>query len=182
MTARSRPAPAHPRTVQGLLAREHAQVRHHLDHLRAIAEAMPTEEPLMLRNRLDAVSSFLHNGLLPHMEMEERTLYGAIDALADGPHCRPAMVLDHVAIRALVADVDRVVGRLRDKQETSKLQRLLFVLEAVTRLHVDKEEELYAPAAKHLPPKVRALVVAELREHAVEHGHERWGFSDHPRP
>jgi Hemerythrin HHE cation binding domain len=182
MTARSRPAPAHPRTVQGLLAREHAQVRHHLDHLRAIAETMPSEEPLMLRNRLDAVSSFLHNGLLPHMEMEEQTLYAAIDALADGPHCGPAMVLDHVAIRALVADVDRVVGGLRDKEEIITLQRLLFVLEAVTRLHVDKEEELYAPAAKRLPPKVRTLIVAQFRGHALKHGHDRWGFSDHPRP
>ncbi len=62
MTARSRPAAAHPRTVQGLLTREHAQVRHHLDHLRAIADRTPSEEPLMLRSRLDAVLSFLHNG------------------------------------------------------------------------------------------------------------------------
>lgn len=153
MTARSRPAPHTPQNGERPACREHAQVRHHLDHLRAIAETMPSEEPLMLRNRLDAVSSFLRNGLLPHMEMEEQTLYAAIDPLADGPHCRPAMVLDHVAIRALVDDVDRVVSGLRGKEETITLQRLLFVLEAVTRLHLDKEEELYATAAKHLPPR-----------------------------
>ncbi|MBJ7595480.1 MAG: hemerythrin domain-containing protein [Candidatus Dormibacteraeota bacterium] len=181
MTARSRP-PAHPGTVQGLLAREHAEVRHHLDHLRAIADAAPSEEPLMLRNKLDAVLSFLHNGLLPHMDVEEQTLYAAVDRLAEGPHSGPAMVLDHEAIRALVADVDRATGGLQSKEEGAELQRLLFVLEAVARLHVDKEERLYRPALKRLPSKVRAEIGAQLRAHAVTHGHESWGFSDHPRP
>ncbi len=157
-------------------------MRHHLDHLRAIADRMPSEEPLMLRNRLDAVLSFLHHGLLPHMELEEQTIYAAVDRLPNGPHCGPAMALDHAAIRALVADVDRVAGGVRDKERTARLQRLLFVLEAVTRLHVDKEEQLYTPALKHLPAGDRAAIAAQLREQAVKHGHERWGFSDHPRP
>ncbi len=136
----------------------------------------------MLRNRLDAVLSFLHNSLLPHMDLEEATLYAAVDRLADGPHCGPAMLLDHVAIRALIDDLDRVTGGPRLKERTTGLQRLLFVLEAVVRLHIDKTDQLYTPAVKHLSREVRAEITAQLREHPISHEHDRWGFSAHPRP
>jgi hypothetical protein len=182
MKARSGVVAASPKTVQGLITQEHAQLRHHLDHVRAVAHGMPSEEPLMLRNRLDAVLSFLHHGLLPHLEVEEHTLCAAVDRLPSGPHCGPAMAFDHAAIRALVADVDRVARGVRFKTEAAELQRLLFVLEALARLHVDKEERLHLPALKRLPLKDRQAIGEQLGEHAVKHGHERWGFSEHPRP
>jgi len=49
---------------------------------------------------------------------------------------------------------------------------VLFALEAVTRLHVEKEERLYTPVLNQLSPTVRAAIRAQLREHSVHRGHE----------
>jgi iron-sulfur cluster repair protein YtfE (RIC family) len=158
------PVAPRPRTVQGLLAREHALLRRHLRQLRYIAETMMKEQPLALRDRLDAVLSFLHDDTLPHMEMEETIIYAAVDRLPNGPHSGQAMALDHQAIRALVHEVDRLTSGQTSKKTAAKLQGALFALEAVTRLHIDKEERLYTPLLNQLSPRVRAAIRAELRE------------------
>jgi iron-sulfur cluster repair protein YtfE (RIC family) len=154
-----------------LLAREHALLRRHLQHLRSIAEAMMQEQPLALRTRLDAVLGFLHDDALPHMEMEEATIYAAVDALPDGPHSGAAMALDHEAIRALVHEVDGLTSGLASKKKAVKLQGALFALEAVTRLHLEKEERLYTPLLNQLSPRIRAVIRAQIREHSVHRGH-----------
>lgn len=167
------PAAPQPRTIQGLLAREHALLLGHLQNLRSIAEAVMTEQPLRLRDRLEGVLTFLHDDTLPHMEMEETTIYAAVDRLPDGPHAGPAMALDHEAIRALVHEVDGLTSGLTSKRKRMKLQGVLFALEAVTRLHIEKEERLYTPLLNQLSPRVRAAIRAQLLAHSVNRGHAR---------
>jgi hemerythrin-like domain-containing protein len=140
---------------------------------------MMTEQPLALRDRLDGVLRFLYDDALPHMEMEETTIYAAVDRLPDGPHSGPAMALDHQAIRALVREVDRLTSGLTSTRKKIKLQGALFALEAVTRIHIEKEERLYTPVLAQLSPEVRAEIRAKLREHSVNRGHGRQGHSDH---
>lgn len=169
-------------TVEDLIASEHAIVRQHLGHMRVIAEAAPTEIPLTLRNRLDAVFSFLHNDVLPHMRLEEESVYEAVDRIPDGPHSMAAMVIDHEVIRRLIGELDHLAGPRGWKRWRAELQPRLLVLEAVMRFHVEKEERLYGPFLDQIEPTAAASVRARLLEHSVQHGHAPWGFSAHPRP
>jgi hemerythrin-like domain-containing protein len=157
-----------PSAVRELVAGEHAVLRRHLRTLRSVAESMWTEQPLALRRRLDSVMSFLREEALPHMELEETTTYALVDKLPGGPNAGAAMALDHAAIRALVRDVDKLTSGLASKQKMVKLQGALFALEALLRLHIEKEEALYLPVLNRLSPTVLETVAAQIREVSVK--------------
>jgi Hemerythrin HHE cation binding domain len=151
-------------TVEDLIAGEHAIVREHLGHMRVIAEAAHTEIPLTLRDRLDAVFSFLHTDALPHMQLEEETVYAAVDRILDGPHSMLAMLIDHEVIRRLIGELDHLVGPHGWKRWHAELQPRRLVLEAVIRFHVEKEERLYGPFLNRIEPTAAASVRARLLE------------------
>ncbi len=76
------------------VAREHENVREHLDHMAAIAEAGPGDITVTLRNRLDAVFKFLHTDLLTLMAFEEETRYPALDRIPGrSAHTRRSMAV-----------------------------------------------------------------------------------------
>jgi iron-sulfur cluster repair protein YtfE (RIC family) len=128
---------------------------------------MWTEQPLRLRRRLDSVMTFLRDEALPHMALEETTTYAVVDRLPGGPNAAAAMALDHAAIRALVGDVDRLTSGLATKQKMVKLQGALFALEALLRLHIEKEEVLYLPLLDQLSPAVQETIGAQIRQVSV---------------
>jgi hemerythrin-like domain-containing protein len=101
------------------------------------------------------------------MALEETTTYAAVDRLPGGPNAGVAMALDHAAIRALVRDVDKLTSGLASKQKMVKLQGALFALEALLRLHIEKEEALYLPLLNQLSPTVQETIGAQLREVSV---------------
>jgi hemerythrin-like domain-containing protein len=180
---RDTPPPRHEgATVQELIATEHAAIREHLDHVRALAEDAQHEVPLRLRSRLDAPLSFLHRDLASHFRIEEEVLYPALDRVGGGSWSSRAMALDHEAITRLRDQLDDLVGNPWQSRWTDELQRLLFVFEAITRLHVEKEELLFTPLLDRLEPGVHEALRQRLAEHATQHGHGAWGFSARPRP
>jgi hemerythrin-like domain-containing protein len=169
-------------TVEELMAAEHAAIREHLDHVRTLAEDAQRELPLRLRSRLDAPLSFLHRDLPSHFRIEEEVLYPALDQAGGASWSSRAMALDHEAIMRLRDQLDDLVGNPQQSRWTDELQRLLFVLEAITRLHVEKEELLFTPLLGRLEPGVHEALRRRLAEHATQHGHGAWGFSSRPRP
>jgi hypothetical protein len=56
------------------------------------------------------------------------------------------------------------------------------VLEALVRLHVEKEERLFGPSAGGLDGRVEESWRKHLAGHAVQHHHAPWGFSTDPKP
>jgi len=166
-------------TVEELISREHALIRRHLTHMRRVADEAQHEVPLTLCNRLDAVLSFLHNDLAAHMRIEEDVLYPALDRSATAHWSSQAMLLDHEAILRLLDQIDHAVTDPKHTKED--LQRLLFVTEAVVRLHLDKEERLFMPLLDRLESDVSGVFRRRLAEHAVQRHHAPWGFSAHPR-
>jgi iron-sulfur cluster repair protein YtfE (RIC family) len=149
-------------TVEELISREHALIRRHLTHMRRVADDAQHEVPLTLRNRLDAVLSFLHNDLAAHMRIEEDVLYPALDRSATAHWSSQAMRFDHEAILRLLDQIDHAVTDPKHTKED--LQRLLFVTEAVIRLHVDKEERLVMPLLNRLESDVSAVFRRRLAE------------------
>jgi iron-sulfur cluster repair protein YtfE (RIC family) len=155
--------------VMDFVAREHATVREHLDHMVAIAEATPTGVPVAVRERLDAVFSFLHTDLLALMALEETTLYPALGQIPDVPHTPEAMALDHASVRRIIGELDDRAGADGWERWESDLHQLLRELETLIRLHVDKEEYLYGPLLSRLGSPDLATLRERLATHSALH-------------
>jgi hypothetical protein len=139
--------------VMDFVAREHENVREHLGHMVAIADAGPGEIPLTLRNRLDAVFRFLHTDLLTLMAFEEQTLYPALDRIPDVPSTPGAMTADHDTIRRAIGVLDDRAGAGGWERWSGELHRPLLVdIQARIRRHLGIEEFLYGPLLSRLDP------------------------------
>jgi Hemerythrin HHE cation binding domain len=135
------------------VAREHENVREHLGHMAAIAEAGPGDITMTLRNSLDAVFRFLHADLLTLMAFEEETLYPALDRIPGVPHTPGAMAADHDTIRRAIDVLDDLAGAGGWERWSASLHRPLVVrVQARIRTHLNTEEFLYGPLLSRLDP------------------------------
>jgi hemerythrin-like domain-containing protein len=146
-------------TVERFIAGEHAIIREHLDYMRSIADNVPFEIPVTLRDRLDVVLSFLHNDLVSHLKVEDEVLYPVFDRMADAGWSSPAMRFDHEMITSMLGQLDEAIADTQRARWLDEVQRLLFVLEGVVRLHLAKEERL----ARRLLAELDSRASAPLR-------------------
>jgi hypothetical protein len=153
--------------VMDFVARQHANVREHLDHMVAIADTPPAQVPVAVRNRLDAVFGFLHTDLLPLMAFEEETLYPALDRIPDVPHTPGAMALEHEPIRRAIGELDDRAGAHGWQGWNDELHRPLLVLHAVIRAHVTNEERVYGPLLGRLDPREYITLHAQLATYSL---------------
>ncbi len=149
-------------TARALVEAAHANVRRHLRYMRAVAGASASELPLTVRGQLDRIFTFLHEEL-PLMQMEQEVIYAAIDRLPDGPQSTQAMVMDHEVIRRLIHELDRLAGPNGWKRWRAELQPRLFVLEAMLRVHIEKEDRLYGPFLDAIDAPAVAAIRDRLR-------------------
>ena len=155
------------------VAREHENVREHLGHMVAIAEADPGDITVTLRNRLDAVFRFLHTELLTLMTFEEATLYPALDRIPDIPPTPRAMAEDHDTIRRAVRVLDDRAGADGWERWSGDLHRPLLVdIQARIRTHLDTEEFLYGPLLSRLDPAEYTRLHQELAAIRSARGHQ----------
>lgn len=151
-------------TVQ--LRKEHAKLMPHVDELRVIADYGAEIPPGSLRQRLHREHGFLVQEFVPHMEIEQRALYPAMEPIlarlgAGGP---PPHVHDDV--RRLI-DLIGELGRGPDPglgdEWVLEARRALYQLYALLKVHL-AEEELYAPLIERELSEPRATEVAALLE------------------
>ena len=96
---------------------------------------VPADERKALR---DDVVRFLREEVVPHTLLDERVLYPEVaDRLGD-PMATASMNYDHLAIRQWTDDIAEV-----GFDEPHRLERLLYGLYALIRVHMWKEEQLY---------------------------------------
>lgn len=96
--------------------------------------------------------SFLNNELMPHAAGEERAMYPRIDRLVhDHGHATATMSVDHEFIAEMVRAIERAAAAMRSATGAEKeraqqhLRDLAIQLEAILRLHTEKEERVYLP-------------------------------------
>ncbi len=128
---------------------------------------------------LKEVAAFLKSELLPHAHGEERYLYPAVDPLLKA-YGKPTatMSVDHEAIEQYVRDVDQAVSLLEQaegeerKALHERLRTALLQLQALLRLHLEKEERVYLPLFEaHLQPGEQRRILEGM--HAVERSERR---------
>lgn len=99
-----------------------------------------------------AFAAFLKNELVPHAAGEEAELYPIMDELVRA-HGEPTatMRVDHEYIQNYVALIDAVAREFADvapdkqKAPRAKLAKLGLELNAIFRMHLAKEEQVYLP-------------------------------------
>jgi hypothetical protein len=87
------------------------------------------------------VLAFLRCDMGEHILTDKRVLYPRIAERLGDPLVTAPLSYDHRAIRWWVDEIERA-----SLADTSELQRLLYGVHAVIRLHLSREEDLYAGA------------------------------------
>ncbi|HEY63373.1 MAG TPA: hemerythrin domain-containing protein [Caldilineae bacterium] len=123
----------------------HQELIHTLtEHVASVVEGRAEADPQVL-------ASFLVDELLPHAIGEERHLYPAVEPLVKAHgQATATMSVDHEFIEGYIRQIQETAQALqgagddRSKLE-DRLRRLALQLEAVLRVHLEKEERVYLP-------------------------------------
>lgn len=142
------------------------------NHVKALVEGQPKANP-------QGLARFLRDELLPHAVGEEKHLYPAIEPLikAHG-QATATMSVDHEFIEGYIRRISEVVAAVESAGPDQKpalqrqLQHLALQLEAVLRLHLEKEERVYLPLfEQHLSEEEQRRVLDGMHA-AYEHEEE----------
>jgi len=116
----------------------HEHLVAHTAELRDVAALLPD---LTIPERITArrkALRHLREQVEPHTMLDERLLYPAVaDRLGD-PLIAVSMNYDHMAIRRWIEKIAAT-----DVTDTARLQALLYGLDALIRVHIWKENELF---------------------------------------
>jgi hypothetical protein len=91
-----------------------------------------------LRSR---VLGFLRHEIVQHLSTDERLLYPRVAERLGDPLAAAPMNYEHRAIRWWIDEIARA-----DVTDTDELQRLLYGIHALIKVHLSREEELYVGA------------------------------------
>ncbi|AOJ90875.1 cation transporter [Burkholderia sp. MSMB0856] len=129
------------------LRREHTALSPLLDQIRDLADRMPQLSGAAIAGELDHMIDSLDERLLPHERADDRDVYARLAPLLGGEDPLAAMSGAHREIFKMVRSLRQMVADLpRDgtnAMQVQAIQRLLYGLEAIVRLHCAQEEELF---------------------------------------
>jgi len=141
------------------------------DRAGAIADGRPGADPAGL-------VAFLKSELLSHAAGEERHLYPAVEPLLKAHGMATAtMRVDHRFLEDYVGRIEDVVGGLHGAPEDRRpalereLARLVLQLQALFRVHLAKEEQVYLPLFEQ-------YVHADAQRRVMEQMHEPVSSAD----
>ncbi len=162
-------------TVTQPLREEHAELRPHIDQLRAIADAIGVATPEDTRRAVAEAYDFLAHHLIPHAEAEDAVLYPVVARVMGAPEAPATMRRDHVAVGSLTAELDALRQRLVAGETGAaldrELRRVLYGLFTLVEVHFAKEEEVYLPLLdERLSPHDAATLFRDMEAAA---GHAR---------
>jgi heavy metal translocating P-type ATPase len=128
---------------------EHRELAPALDRLGAVAERLPTLQGAQRQQALREVDDLLRERLLPHEREDDHQLYPALATLLGGDDPLAAMSRTHREIFRLHQRFAARVAQLPAQESEPEpailqdVQRTLYALDAILRLHFAQEEEIY---------------------------------------
>lgn len=157
-------------TVTDAIRAHHQELARTLtNHLHALEARKPDADS-------DALVTFLKTDLLPHAHGEERSLYPRVSDLIKA-HGNPTatMSVDHEAIETYVEQIEAAADDLhagtaaQQAGARERLTRLTLQLDAVLRLHTEKEERVYLPLIeRYLSSAEQKAMLDDVHEAAEE--------------
>ncbi len=129
------------------LRTEHRELAAPIGRIRALADGLGSLPGPEARLELNSVRTFLVDTLVPHEELEDREVFPMLASAFGNDDATAALHRTHAEIFHLV----RFVGRLVDEvgpdgpaaEDLTDMRRVLYGLDAILRLHMAQEEELY---------------------------------------
>ena len=171
-----RPVPRHLSTLgTGEWQRiegEHAALEILATRLRELAERLRPGTDAT-REELAALQTLLRTQLLPHEQWDEAVLHPRLAPALGGRDPFAAVSHGHRELHHLVRLYDRLLARLPpgplDRSVLPELQRTLFSLAAVLRLHIAEEQEIY-DNVQALPDRYRERPAGQWTAQNLELG------------
>lgn len=118
-----------------------------LDHLSDVASTLTLLPPDSVMSTLRELEASLRHQLMPHEQKDDTDVYPAISLMLGGDDPMAAMSRSHREIYYLVSRLGNVLNSVPQEGPTPEslreLQRLLYSMDAILRLHFAQEEEIY---------------------------------------
>lgn len=148
LLVRAKPSEARPSGLDvAQLKREHAALAPLLDQLRDLADRIPGLPAATIASESARLIGVLDARLLPHERADDRDVYARLAPLLGGEDPLAAMSGAHREIFRMVRSLRQMVTDLprehADAARAQAIQRTLYGLEAIVRLHCAQEEELF---------------------------------------
>jgi heavy metal translocating P-type ATPase len=145
------------------LQAEHRELARPIARIRSLADRLGTMPAQDAREELEQIRLFLLETLVPHEEREDRDVFPLLARAVGNDDVTAALHRTHTEIFHLVRFTDRLVREVPDEgpgtEDLTDLRRVLYGLDAILRLHMAQEEELYValgdehPAAAQVVPQ-----------------------------
>jgi heavy metal translocating P-type ATPase len=137
----------------------HVDLEPSIARIRATADVLDGMSAAAASVALEEIRRFVSDDLLPHEELEDRTIYPMLASAMGSDDATASMHRTHQEIFRLARLLDRLVRDLPTEglngDDRTDLQRLLYGLEAILRLHQAQEEDLYGSIGDSTPPPER---------------------------
>lgn len=131
----------------GHLRTEHEHLAPVLDHITAVADRLTSIRGTEAIRVLGELDTLLREKLLPHEREDDREVYPAVAVLLGGDDPMAAMSRTHREIFRLHQRFSGLASQLNpqepDPAALRDVQRTLYALDAILRLHFAQEEEIY---------------------------------------
>lgn len=119
----------------------HDELRERTAQLRYAAESFPALDKNAREDVRSHIVASLRDDVQPHMKLDELLLYPEVVKRFREPLATASMNYDHLAIRDWIEKIAVV-----DVGDTARMQELLYGLDALIRVHLWKENELFLGA------------------------------------
>ena len=145
-------------TLTQPLRDEHKELFPHVDRIRQVAELIGDAPIAEIRRGVDDVYDFLANHLKPHAEAEDAALYPVVQKVLGSPDATKTMSRDHVEVGYYIEELaslrNDLTGEALSTVQIKSLQRVLYGVYGLIKVHFAKEEEVYLPILdQHLTPE-----------------------------
>ena len=155
---------------------EHKELFPHVDRIRQVAELIGDAPITEVRRGVEEVYDFLANHLKPHAEAEDAALYPVVQKVLGSPDATRTMSRDDVEVGFYIEELaslrNALVGEVLTTAQSKSLQRVLYGVYGLVKIHFAKEEEVYLPILDQrlTPESAQEMFEAmEAAAHAAKH-------------
>lgn len=165
-------------TLTQPLRDEHKELFPHVDRIRQVAELIGDAPIAEIRRGVEEVYDFLANHLKPHAEAEDAALYPVVQKVLGSLDATKTMSRDHVEVGIYINELASLRNGLASEVLTTvqikSLQRVLYGVYGLVKVHFAKEEEVYLPLLdQRLTPEAAQEMFErmEAAAHEAKHAH-----------
>ncbi|WP_233889500.1 heavy metal translocating P-type ATPase [Paraburkholderia flagellata] len=129
------------------MKREHTQLEPVIEQIRQLADELPDLPATTVKGRLSDLGALLKQRLIPHEARDDAQVYPQLAPLLGGDDPLASMSAMHREIFHVTQTLNRMANDMPtdgpDSEWLREIQRLLYGLYAVVRLHFAQEDELF---------------------------------------